>query len=281
MPKPENYQGWSKKPVEAQVDGCVYMSIAFTWHLPDAFSRAAWHRQMGRGVKAGGPAVRLMPEYLQPVADTSMTRWRDALFHHNPAATRTTVGCPRSCAFCGVPKIEGKFRELILWEPRPLVCDNNLLAASRAHFDRVIDGLKTTEEIDFNQGLDARLMTPYVADRLRELDLKVLRFAFDHVSQEESVVNAIKLMRNLRFNKKKLRVYVLIGFQDSPEDALYRLRLVQSLGIRPMPMRYNALDALRLNSHVGENWTDHELHRYQRYWSRLAWLEHVPFEDYK
>lgn len=283
MPKPENYQGWSKRPVEVQVDGCVYMSVAFTWHLPDAFSQAAWQKNMGRIVRAGGPAVRLMPDYLKDVATIEPEMdWPDALFHHNPAATRTTVGCPRNCGFCGVPKIEGKFRELPVWQPRPLVCDNNLLAASRAHFDRVVDSLKPLRDIDFNQGLDARLLTDHHADRLGELHFKTLRFAFDHVGQEKDVLHAFHLMRKAGVSKKKLSFYVLIGFQDTPEDALYRLSFVQDyLGIRPMPMRYNALDALRLNSYVGENWTDYELHRYQRYWSRLAWLEHVPFEDYK
>jgi hypothetical protein len=162
---------------------------------------------------------------------------------------------------------------------RPIICDNNFLAYSRAHFDRVVDRLKPLSGIDFNQGLDARLLTPYHAGRLAELDCLV-RLAFDSVAYESQFMQAYETLRAAKIPKRRIRVYVLIGFNDTPRDALYRLQAVRDLGSDPNPMRYQPLDILKKNDYVHPNWTEKELARYMRYWSRLRWLRKVPFEEY-
>lgn len=271
--------GWSKRFIEHQENGMVRLSVAFTWDLPQAFQRAVWLRQLGLHVIAGGPAVALMPDYLADVAEIG-TDWPDALEHHNPLATFTSRGCIRCCPFCAVWRVEGELRELTDWPVRPVVCDNNLLACSRAHFDKVIDRLKPLRDIDFNQGLDARLLTQHHAGRLAELDCMV-RLAFDHVNYESDFMRAFEFLRAAKISKRRIRVYVLIGYKDTPEDALYRLRLVSNLGIDPNPMRYNPLDTLIRDSYVGENWTDRELTRYVRYWANLRYFRAVPFEEFR
>jgi len=272
---------WSKGIVEHENgDGSVYLSVPFTWNLPNAYQRAAWFKQLGKRVVVGGPAVYLMPDYLADVAEIG-TDWHDALSHHNPQATFTSRGCIRRCSFCAVWRTEGALRELDDWPVRPVVCDNNLLACSLAHFDSVIDKLKSLPWCDFNQGLDARLLTQYHAERLAELKRPTVRLAFDHTKTEPQFMAAWELLTAAGISAKSIRVYVLFGYQDTPEDALYRLRLVQSLGSWPNPMRYQPLDALTRNSYIGPSWTSHELKRFHRYWSRLAWLEHVPFEEYR
>ena len=80
---------------------------------------------------------------------------------------------------------------------------------------------------------------------------------------------------------KNFGVYVLIGFQDTAEDALARLEHVRSLGIRPNPMRYQPLNTPARDSYIAPGWTDFELRRITRYYSRLRWLEHIPYEDYQ
>jgi hypothetical protein len=204
----------------------------------------------------------------------------DALPRHNPAATFTSRGCIRQCSFCAVPRLEDDLRELDDWPIRPIVCDNNLLATSRAHFDRVVDSLKPLRHVDFNQGLDARLLTRYHAGRLAELDCTV-RLALDSTRNESAFMEAYHLLRKAGIPKKRIRVYVLIGYQDSPDDALHRLQLVRGLGVTPNPMRYNPLDSLMRDAYVGPNWTDRELTRYVRYWSHLQFFGAVPFEEFE
>ncbi len=271
---------WSKGWVEWAGATTINISVPFTWLLPQLASRCLWWQGLGYRVRIGGPAVTLRPDFV-PSELAEVGGEVDALMHHNPQATFTSRGCIRSCAFCAVPRIEGDLRELADWTPKPIVCDNNLLAFSREHFDRVINGLKPLKGIDFNQGLDARLLTDYHAERLAELRMSVVRLAWDSVSDESHVMDAVGRLRTAGFFPRKIGVYVLIGFSDTPDDALYRLETLKRLGIRPNVMRYQPLTALRKNDYVAPGWTERELRRYSRYWNRLRWFEHIPFGEYQ
>lgn len=257
---------WRKGIASWKVGKVLYQSIPFTWLLPDAERQAKEHK--GK-VVAGGPAVKLMGA---PWADTPERIPFDTLSFHNPLATFTTRGCPNGCAFCAVPKIEGEFIELPSWKPAPVVCDNNLLACSRCHFERVIDSLKPFPYADFNQGLEARRLTAWHIEQLRRLNVKAvkIRFAFDHVNSETVIHDAVELCQKNGF--KDLGVYVLIGYKDTPEDARYRLEKVRSWGVYPNPMRYQPLDVLEKNSFIYGGWTEKELRKMMKYYSRLAWM---------
>lgn len=270
---------WSKTFLEIEYADDVFLSVVFTWDLPLAYQRAVWYNTLGKRVHAGGPAVTLIPEYLAGVAEMGR-KLPGALQLHNPYATRTSTGCPRGCLFCAVPRIEGDLVELTNWPVNPVVIDNNLLACSQAHFDRVVDRLKPVPNVDFNQGLDARLLTKHHADRLTELDLQWVRLAFDHTGMERDLLRAINLLRAAGVPKDKIGVYVLIGFDDTPDDALYRLQKVHGMGIDPFSMRYNPLGAMMRDVYVAPTWTNWQLKKFMRYWSNLRFFRAVPFEDF-
>lgn len=270
---------WLKGWAEWVEGDTACISVPFTWLLPQAWSRCVALRQEGYRVRAGGPAVSLRLDYLAAVAEIGGDV--DALARHNPDATFTTRGCTRQCAFCAVPRTEGSFRELIAWEPKPIVCDNNFLASSRRHFDRAIDCLKPMAGVDFNQGLDPRLLTAYHAGRLAELDLPLVRLSWDDVRDEVTIMDAIGILKTAGFGARRLRVYVLIGFEDRPDDALYRLETLKGLGILANVQRFQPLWSLSRNDYIAPTWTDAELKRYCRHWNRQAWLGGIPFADYR
>lgn len=269
---------WSGGYIEWIEGNTAYISVVFSWLLGKAFQRAVWLKMQGYEVRAGGPAVSYNPKFLLSVAEIGGEV--DALSRHNPEATFTTRGCIRKCSFCIVSKIEPEYKELSDFPIRPIVCDNNFLASSRKHFDLVIDRLKPIKGIDFNQGLDSRLLTKYQAERLAELDLYCVRLAWDHVGIEKDIMRSIDLLLAAGIPKNKIRCYVLIGFDDTPKDALYRLQTLKDLGLWPNPMRYQPLNAVRRNEYIASGWTERQLRNYMRYWSRLRWLEHIPFADY-
>lgn len=271
---------WSKRPVEWIEEGVAHISVVFTWDLPRAYSRCAWLRAQGYRVLAGGPAVMARPDYLAQVAEIGAD-YPDAVRLHNPLGTFTSRGCIRQCAFCNVHRVEGGIRELPDWPVRPIVCDANLLACSQAHFDRVIDRLKPLSGVDFNQGLDAQLVTSYHASRLAELRIEVVRLSWDDVNDEPYVMRAIEILRRAGFGLKRIRVYVLLGYADGPDDVLYRLETLKAMGIRPNPQRFEPINALRRNQYVAPGWTHYQLGAFMRYWSRLRWLEHIPFAEFK
>jgi len=259
----------------------AYLSVIFTWHLPDALRWAAFYRSQGLHVRAGGPAVSLNPDFLAGTAH-EIGGHLPTLHLHNPMATFTSRGCIRHCPFCAVPRIEGDLIELTDWEPRPVVCDNNVTACSKAHFDDVVDRLKHVPGVDFNQGLDARLLTDHHAQRLAELDIFKVRLAWDHTRDEQHVYDAIMRLRRAGIGKKAIGVYVLVGFDDTPADARYRCEtLKRKWGIDPRPMRFQPLDTMQKNSYVHPAWTDEELRRLVRYWWHTRFVGGIPYDDYR
>lgn len=270
---------WSKGIVYWRDGQTLYVSVVFTWHLPEAKRLCQCYAAAGYRVVVGGPAVELMPDYLpfersdEPVSPEPVRR-------HNPDATFTTRGCIRRCSFCAVPKVEGAFRELPDFRPAPIVCDNNLLAASRTHFDRVVDCLKPLPDVDFNQGLDARLLTDYHVGRLLELKLKAIRFSWDNVGEEFVVRGAVAKVRAAGFPKSRIQVYVLVNHGETFGEAWSRMETLRADGVRMWPMRYQPLDSLKKDSYVAPEWDARELHRFTRYWSRQNWFSKVPYEEF-
>lgn len=266
---------WRKDIAQWTIKDTLYLSVVFTWDLPRAKDIAAASKKK---VIAGGPAVSLMPDYLRDVAEIGKNS-PFALAMHNPLATFTTRGCTNKCSFCAVPKTEGDLIEWREWRASPVVCDNNLLAASQGHFDMVIDSLKHLPFVDFNQGLQASLFTDHHAQRMSELKAAKVRFSFDHISNESAVVDAINRARVHGLNN--LGVYVMIGFEEAPEDAIYRLELIRSMGIWPNPMRYQPLTTLKKNEFLPPQWDETLLLKVMKYYSRLRFVEHIPFDEYE
>ena len=269
---------WAKSLIEWTENRTAYLSVVFTWDLPKAYQRAAWLREEGYHVIAGGPAVKLMPDYLADVAEIGGEMDR-VLARHNPEATFTSRGCIRKCKFCAVPKIEGDLVELEEWEPKPIVCDNNLTACSWRHFCKVIERCRNIQGVDFNQGLDSRLLGQDHADLLAALDLAVVRLAWDHIDNDPW--QAVTFLRRAGIPKHKIRIYVLIGFDDTPEDALYRLETIRKKGYLPSPQRYNPLDTIERDTYVLSGWSEVELNRYMRYWARTRFFRSIPFKEFQ
>lgn len=255
-----------RKGIASWVDraGILYISVPFTWLLDEADKVA---KQWPGESRIGGPALM----------ESNSCDGFEPIIYHNACATFTTRGCPNACPFCAVPKLEGDLEEIPDFRPAPVICDNNFLAASKRHITMAVYKIKRFPIIDFNQGLEAKRFTPWIADLLSNLRCKV-RFAFDNWSQEGAVKDAIDLCRQRTTDD--ISVYCLIGYNDTPEDAKARLELIRSWGVLPNPMRYQPLNAKKKNDYVAPSWTKSELANVSRYYSRLNWLGHIPFEEY-
>jgi len=268
---------WRKGIAQWRIKDTLYLSIVFTWDLPEARKIAEASK---KHVIVGGPAVSLMPDYLADVAEIGKSLPYSPLSFHNPMATFTSRGCPNKCGFCAVHRIEPDFIEYDDFLIRPVVCDNNLLACSDRHFDRVIDQLKVLPFVDFNQGLEAARFASYHAERIAEIRHAKVRFSLDSWEDQGDVYHAVC---RCRWNGiKDIGIYVLIGYDDTPEEAKEKLEWVRSLKIMPNPMRYQPLDLLVKNAYIGEGWTKKELEDVQRYYSRLGYFGGgISFEQYR
>lgn len=240
---------WPKGPTFWIEDKVLYGSIPFTYNLPEVKNNLLKGSNfLFDKVVLGGPAVCLIPDYFKDINIVSIGSSYDGILQKvNPFATRTSIGCPNKCGFCGVKKIEPLFKELDDWPDLPIICDNNLLATSKKHFDRVIGRLKNHNWCDFNQGLDSRLLTEYHAFRLAELKKPIIRLALDSMAYSESWKKAFNLLREAGLPKKSIRSYALIGFNSGPDEAWERCRWIESHGIKALPMWYHPLNALEKN----------------------------------
>lgn len=238
---------WPKDLLAWEHGGVLFISVSFTWMVEEAISRVRAFR--GTSI-VGGPAVYLVPERFQSLPGVILGRYFPGILQKlNPLATRTTLGCPNRCSFCAIGKgrIEGEFVELSDWPDLPQLCDNNLLAASLSHFDRVMDRLERWEGVDFNQGLDFRLLTEYHAERLARLKTSArIRLALDNSKHWEKWEEKIDLLRSKGVRKKSLSSYALIGFDSDPEEAWNRCLFMEEY-CRVHPMWFHSLSAEKHN----------------------------------
>lgn len=161
----------------------------------------------------------------------------------------TTRGCIRNCSFCLVPKKEGKLRVVgdihDFWRGQEYLklLDNNLTAEPE-QFERIcLQLIKEKIKVDFSQGLDIRLITPEMAQLLSKVRLwKNIHFAFDDVKTEKQVRRGIKILTENGVKAYKLMFYVLIGYNSTPEEDLYRVELLRGLGVAPFVMPYDKKD---------------------------------------
>ena len=153
-----------------------------------------------------------------------------------------TRGCPRKCPECVVPEKEGKvyayrnIESVLQGRGSAVLLDNNVLSS--------MWGLKQIERIaelqipvDFNQGLDARLITPDVAKLLVKVKwLRFIRMACDDDKQIPAVTKAVTNLRKAG-SKVEIFCYVLVK-DDELDSALYRCETLRALNVDPFAQPY-------------------------------------------
>jgi len=261
---PKSYTSWIERDV-------LYVSIPFTWCLPEVKDLLLQGDFFWTHAILGGPATKLIPTFFDGIANVTVEdEHPNVLQRINPMATKTSVGCVRKCGFCAVPIVEGKFRELDDWPDLPIICDNNLLACSQPHFDKVMDRLEKWDWCDFNQGLDARLLTEYHAERLARLKGAIVRLALDDTRTKPAWMGSYDTLRAAGFPKSRIRSYILCGFNDDPKDAWWRCEYVQAFGVLALPQWFHGLKQLEKNI-VTDNqkalgWTEEDRKRIMGYY---------------
>lgn len=114
-----------------------------------------------------------------------------------------TRGCPNHCRWCVVPIKEGdifpynSWRDLVRPDSDKLVLmDNNILAHSFG-LEQLSDMVGSGYRIDLNQGMDARLVTPEIADILARLSwIRYIRFSCDQETQIEPIMRTCDYWQN-------------------------------------------------------------------------------------
>lgn len=255
----------------------IYITSLFTYQAHYVTESIRYYKNKFRGacIKVGGIMATLMPEYIKEKTGikphVGLLRGAEncppdySLYPGlSYSVSFTTRGCPRNCSFCAVKKHEPEFfvkenwpldiditkRQIIFW-------DNNWLASP--NFEKDINTLLKFRkvgitQIDFNQGLDCRLIDENNVKLLSQIKIIPLRLAFDNCSEDGHIQKAIQLAQKCGF--KDIRVYVLYNSDDkndTPEYFYYRIDQMNKLGALAYPMRFRPLNGAN-GQYISPNW---------------------------
>lgn len=128
-------------------------------------------------------------------------------------------------------------------------------------FEKYRNKIPKARYVDFNQGVDARLITPAKMERLAEVPIRPLRIAFDRWSLREVYENAVRLAAS--YGIRDMSNYLLYNEKENPVDLYYRMKLNIELceeldvNIYSFPMKYHPIQDpkyFRNRTFIGTYW---------------------------
>jgi len=223
----------------------IYYSAIFDW------TAKRFKNQTPLGAKAIFGGYPFSDDKLPPEAEFLMPAYD--LWGVDYSLGYTSRGCFRSCPFCIVPKKEGAIRDYQpVWDfhhpdhKKIILLDNNYFASPnwKANLDYINDnGLK----VNFNQGLDLRIMTDeiasYLADTLsynHNFNSRCYHFAWDNLKHEGLIRKGLEKCLSAGILSNNIFVYVLTEFDTTFLQDLYRCNVLwNEYKVHPYVMRYN------------------------------------------
>jgi len=166
-------------------------------------------------------------------------------------------GCRFSCSFCCVPTKEGRPRlnnsiDEILTNPsggnKLMLLDNDFFGGKnwKENLERIIE-LKL--KVCFVQGLNIRIISDRQAELLAKcryynskFNKRYLTFAWDKFEDEKVIIRGIDRCNKFGIPCHHMQFFVLIGFDTTPEQDLYRVEFLRNRGCLPYVMPYNKSD---------------------------------------
>lgn len=189
-----------------------------------------------------------------------------------------TRGCPRGCGFCHVATKEGKrsykvadLNEFWNGQKKIILSDPNILAC-KDHMELLQQLIDSKAKVEFNQGIDIRLVNDRNLELLKQIRLDGIHFAFDRYQDKDIVEPRLRAFaEKTGFNKDRGRVmvYILTNFDTTLEQDIYRIQLCRELRFSPYPMIYDKEHA------------DPVYRKLQRWCNNFIFWKCPTFEEYK
>lgn len=214
----------------------TYISKIFTF-TPDYANPLSSLGEIIKGGTGYDLTVKLPDEIENEIPDYSLYGITDTAYGF------LTRGCIHSCKWCVVPKKEGTIKpyrdieEIIQGRKKAVLMDNNILASDFG-LQQIEKIVKLGIAVDFNQGMDARLVTKDIAKLLSKVKwIRSVRFACDSDSMITPVLKAMKLLEKYGVGRWRFDNYLLLN--GDIESAYRRATELRNYGssINPQPYR--------------------------------------------
>lgn len=170
-----------------------------------------------------------------------------SLFNLDHSLGYTFRDCYRNCPFCKVPQLPKERKHHSIWEFHEPRFDTIELLNNNTFFDPEWE--ETFKEIYeaklwvIENGMDLRLLDDHKAWWIKRLRWKSQpKFAWDRMQDEKKIIEGLKLLKKYKINAM---IYVLMGFDTTFEEDLYRCEIINSMGFDPFPMLYKPTPLLR------------------------------------
>jgi hypothetical protein len=189
-----------------------------------------------------------------------------------------TRGCPNKCSWCVVPRKEGNIQpyadieEFLQGRKEAILMDNNVLAHEHG-LQQIEKIIRIGIKIDFNQGLDARIIArdKSIAELLSKVKWsRYLRMACDTKSQIPFIEKALVNLNEYGFKNYRVFVYVLV---KEISDALERVEFLKRKGCCLFAQPYRDFESNKEPYY--------ELKRFARWVNHKAIFNSVEFKNYK
>jgi len=248
----------------------IYVSTIFNFSDKSQLDPA----QMDIGGSAWDLHKDLPPEIESQTPDYS--------FYNYPHSIGFSMrGCRFRCKFCVVPEKEGrpKTNNTIdeIWTQRDsdfvMLLDNDFFGNPEWR-ERIAEIQKHGLKVNFSQGLNIRTITDEQTQALASVKFvnshatkRQVYFAWDRFNDERLIDAGIKRVMDAGIKAWQMAFYVLIGFDTTPEQDLYRVMKLKGLGCDPYAMPFD-----KSNEHQK---------RFSRWVNHRPIFNSVKWEDYR
>ncbi|MBT9166737.1 MAG: hypothetical protein DDT19_00061 [Syntrophomonadaceae bacterium] len=253
-----------------------YVSVIFDWHREKLEKSLLPYCA---NVEVGGTGWNL-EKSLPPEVENCPADY--SLYGIDYGIGFTSRGCIRHCPFCVVPRKEGYIRPVAdvaeLINPKSnflILLDNNLLASPNCR--QVLSDIKRLNlSVNFNQGLDIRLIDDEIAYYLSQIKARDwknknnrLYFSFDNPDIKNKVQEGVALLGQYRIRPSRLMFYMLCNFDTTFEEDYYRFQILDRLGCKPFVMVYKSKERKAPPiTHAFARWVN------KRYYKICSWPEY-------
>ena len=120
-----------------------------------------------------------------------------------------------------------------------VLCDPNILAC-REHVELLKQVVDSEAKVEFNQGLDVRLINEKNLELIKQIPMKYIHFAFDRYKDKALIVPKLKAFKEATgYDHRKVMVYILVNFESTLQQDIERVQICRDMDFDPYIMIYD------------------------------------------